>query len=89
MFITFECVFSTIELKFSTVELKFSTFEYSFLLRIRTFFIGNKSFFDSLFFFDNPIADSALGAIKADTDFYQPLALCMIWQHIAFFVYLC
>ena len=41
------------------------------------------------FFLNLPIADSALGAVKTDTDFYQSLALCMIWQHIAFFVYLC
>lgn len=45
--------------------------------------------YPSLFFSDLPIADSALGAVKTDTDFYQSLALCMIWQHIAFFVYLC
>ena len=45
--------------------------------------------YPSLFFSDLPIADSALGAVKTDTDFYQPLAFCMIWQHIAFFVYLC
>lgn len=42
-----------------------------------------------LFFLNLPIADSALGAVKTDTDFYQSLAFCMIWQHIAFFVYLC
>lgn len=42
-----------------------------------------------LFFLNLPIADSALGAVKTDADFYQSLAFCMIWQHIAFFVYLC
>ena len=45
--------------------------------------------FFSLFFLNLPIADCPLGAVKTDTDFYQSLALCMIWQHIAFFVYLC
>lgn len=33
----------------------------------------------SLFFLNLPIADSTLGAIKTDTDFYQSLAFCMIW----------
>ena len=46
-------------------------------------------FFSLSFFLNLPIADSTLGTVEADTDFYQPLAFCMIWQHIAFFVYLC
>gem|GEM_PF-6557709 len=44
--------------------------------------------FFSLFFLNLPFADGSLGTVKTDTDFYQSLAFSMIWQHIAFFVYL-
>ena len=46
-------------------------------------------FFSFLFFLNLPFADGSLGAVKTDADFYQSLTFRMIWQHIAFFVYLC
>ena len=46
------------------------------------------NWFQKSAFLDNPVADCSLSAIETDTDFYQSLALCTIWQHIAFFVYL-
>ena len=44
--------------------------------------------YPSLFFLDFPFADGSLGAVKADAHFYKSLALRMIWQHIALFIYL-
>ena len=45
-------------------------------------------FFFLLFFLNLPFADGSLGAIKADTHFYQSLTFRMIRQHIALFIYL-
>ena len=47
----------------------------------------NKSF-DELFFLDDPIADGALGAVKADAYFYQTFAVGMIREHVALLIYL-
>ena len=44
--------------------------------------------FSSLFLLNLPFADGSLGAVKADTHFYQSLTLRMIWQHVALFIYL-
>ena len=56
------------------------------MLLLRIIFSFSFSF---LFFLNLPFADGSLGAVKTDTYFYQSFALSMIWQHIAFFVYLC
>ena len=41
-----------------------------------------------LFFPDDPIADGALGAVKADAYFYQTFAVGMIREHVALLIYL-
>ena len=46
------------------------------------------SFFSFLFFLNLPFADGSLGAVKADTHFYQSLTFRMIRQHVALFIYL-
>ena len=44
--------------------------------------------FSFLFFLNLPFADGSLGAVKADTHFYQSLTFRMIRQHVALFIYL-
>ena len=46
------------------------------------------SLISSLFFLNLPFADGSLGAVKADTHFYQSLTFRMIRQHVALFIYL-